>query len=307
MAPRDTARSLTWAVVGKVVFRRRIGLLLVVISGVILVLQLTGSKRDGSEGSAAPPPAANPLTHKPPIATSALGPDATPAQLDQAVHDVLGYTPFVARGGGKKRDIALTFDDGPGPYTPKILAALNRRNAKGTFFFIGAQERTFYNATIAQIRRGHAVGDHTELHHRLTLLSAEDQYDQLLVPFQWLAKYGLPRPVLFRPPYGAFNQTTLDQARRLGMLMVMWTIDSQDYEKPGIEKIVDRVVSGARPGSIILMHDGGGDRTQTVKALPKIIGRLRARHYHFVTVPELMLDDPPPDGRPLPQLSSEGG
>jgi peptidoglycan/xylan/chitin deacetylase (PgdA/CDA1 family) len=292
--------------VSKVVLRRRIGLLLVLVGGIVLVLAVTGSDHGGNEGTAATPRSAS-VARKPPVATSTLSPNSAAAGLDDAVHKVLSYTPFVTRGGGKGREVALTFDDGPGPYTPKVLEVLNHRNAKATFFFIGAQERSFHNATIAQIGRGHAVGDHTELHRRLTLLSAADQYDQLLVPTQWLMKYGLPRPVLFRPPYGAFNQTTLDQAKRLGLLMVMWTIDSQDYEKPGVEKIVDRVVSGVRPGAIILMHDGGGDRTQTVKALPKIIGRLRARHYHFVTVPELMRDDPPPDGRPLPQLSSEGG
>jgi peptidoglycan-N-acetylglucosamine deacetylase len=306
MTPRRSAGALTCGGVRSVVVRRRVGLLLVLLGAVVLVLQFTGSGDGGSQGTASSP-GPKPVAKKPPIATSTLGPDGTPAQLDQAVHDVLAYTPFVARGGGEEREIALTFDDGPGPYTPKILEALNRRNAKATFFFIGAQESTFHNATIAQIKRGHAVGDHTELHHRLTLLSAADQYDQLLVPFQWLSKYGLPRPVLFRPPYGAFNQTTLDQAKRLGLLMVMWTVDSQDYEKPGVEKIVDRVVAGARPGAIILMHDGGGDRSQTVKALPKIIGRLRARHYHFVSVPQMMRDDPPPEGRPVPQLSSEGG
>ncbi|MGH2918892.1 MAG: polysaccharide deacetylase family protein [Solirubrobacteraceae bacterium] len=237
----------------------------------------------------------------------AANPAPAPAELDQAVRNVLARTPFVARGGGKKRLIALTFDDGPGSYTPKVLAALNRRNARATFFFIGSQERTFHNATIAQIRRGHAVGDHTESHRRLARLPASTQHDELLAPMQWLARYGLPRPLLFRPPYGSFNATTLDQARRLGLLMVMWSIDSKDYGKPGVEQIVQRVVAQARPGAIVLLHDGGGDRSQTVKAIPKLIGRLRARHYHLVTVPELLRADPPPPGRPLPRLRSQGG
>ena len=90
--------------------------------------------------------------------------------------------------------------------------------------------------------------------------------------------------------------------------MVLWSVDSKDYERPGAEQIADGVVAAARPGSIVLMHDGGGDRTQTVAAIPKIVKRLRAKHYRFVTVPELLRDDPPPAGRQLPQKqhSSEG-
>jgi len=86
------------------------------------------------------------------------------------------------------------------------------------------------------------------------------------------------------------------------MLMVLWSVDSGDYARPGVEQIVDRVVSAARPGAIVLLHDGGGDRSQTVAAIPKIVKRLRAKHYRLVTVPQLLRDDPPPAGRRPPQL-----
>lgn len=282
------------------------GALLVLVAIALLVAQLTSG---GDSGPAAPATRGHAPEQPPAVAASTTtpAPSAAQARLEQAVHDVLAHTPFVARGGGKRRLIALTFDDGPGPYTPKVLAALNRRNAQGTFFFVGSQERTFHNATIAQVQRGHAVGDHTESHPRLARLPAAAQYDELLVPMQLFASYGLPRPLLFRPPYRSFDQTTLEQARRLGLLMVLWSIDSQDYRRPGMKAIVQRVVSAARPGAIVLLHDGGGDRSQTVAAIPKIIGRLRARHYHFVTVPELLRDDPPPAGRRLPRLRTEGG
>jgi len=286
--------------VDNVVLSRRIGLLLVVVSCAVLIGQLFNSgdpARRSWDTTAAASTKAGRVAK-----TSSLGADP-----DKAVRDVLAYTPFVARGGGKRRLVALTFDDGPGPYTPQVLEALNRRNAKATFFFVGSQERTFHNATIAQIRRGHVVGDHTESHRRLDTLSPRDQYDELLVPFQWLARYGLPKPVLFRPPYGTYNETTFEQAKRLGLLMVMWSVDSQDYRKPGVPAIVQRVVAGVRPGAIVLMHDGGGDRSQTVKAIPRIVNALRARHYHLVTIPELLRQDPPPAGRKPPQLRSQGG
>lgn len=291
--------------VSHVVLSRRVGLLLVVVSSAVLIAQVIAADDGaGRVKSLRGGRTTAPLAQKPPGWELRAH---SPAQLAQAVQNVLAYTPFVARGGGKRRQVALTFDDGPGPYTPKILATLNRLNARATFFFIGSQERTFHNATIAQIRRGHAVGDHTENHARLPLLPAQAQHDELFVPIQWLARYGLPRPLVFRPPYGMFNQSTLEEAARLGLLMVMWSVDSRDYIRPGVQKIVDRVMNGVRPGAIVLLHDGGGDRSQTVKAIPKIIGRLRARHYHLVTVPELMRSDPPPHGRPLPQLRSEGG
>jgi peptidoglycan/xylan/chitin deacetylase (PgdA/CDA1 family) len=297
------------------VVQRRAGAVLAMASTVVLVAQFTqasGAPRHTERTTPAPAPVARRTTTSPPAAPASAqrrsqrASAAEAAELDRAVDDVLAHSAFIQRGGGTRRDIALTFDDGPGPYTPKVLVELNKRNAKATFFVVGQQERRFHTATMAEIYRGHAVGDHTEGHARLASLPAQAQYDQLVVPMQWLSMYGLPRPRLFRPPYGSYNQTTLDQARRLRMLMVLWTVDSEDYREPGVGRIVDKVVAAARPGAIILMHDGGGDRSQTIAAIPKIIGRLRAKHYHFVTVPELLRDDPPPAGRELPTLRSEG-
>jgi peptidoglycan-N-acetylglucosamine deacetylase len=227
------------------------------------------------------------------------------ARFDGAVARVLSSSAFVTRGGGEKREIALTFDDGPGPYTPKVLIALNRLHVKATFFVIGQQERRFHAALIAEDRRGHVIGDHTQTHPHLGSLAPADQYRELLLPSEQLTAYGLSRPLLFRPPYGSYDKATLAQLKRLGMLMVLWTVDSHDYHLPGVQQIVDRVVGGARPGAIMLLHDGGGDRSQTVDAIPKIVKRLRAKHYHLVTLPRLLADDPPPHGRRAPKLHTE--
>ena len=112
---------------------------------------------------------------------------------------------------------------------------------------------------------------------------------------------GGPFPRLWRPPYGSYNATTLQILKRLRMLMVLWTVDSEDYRRPGVPTIVDRVLAGARPGAIILMHDGGGDRSETIAALPAIVKGLRDRGLRPVTIPQLMLDDPPPPGQQIPQ------
>ncbi len=290
-------RVSQWADIGR---RARPWAVLLAIAALVAVVSggRSGSAVANHPPSAAPPPA--------PGATSAAG--RRRAGLDRAVGEVLRHSPFVARGGGREREIALTFDDGPGPYTPKVLAALNRLDVPATFFVVGRQAATFHTAMLAAVGRGHVIGDHTENHRRLAGLPDVQQYSELLVPLQWLSRYGLPRPRLFRPPYGAYDRATLAQLKRLGLLMVLWSVDSRDYERPGAERIADGVVAAARPGSIVLMHDGGGDRSQTVAAIPKIVERLRAKHYRFVTVPELLRDDPPPAGRPLPhkQRSSEG-
>lgn len=286
-----------WSEIGR---RARPWAVLLAIAALVAILSGGGSK----------PAAANHPTVAvpPPAASAASAAHRRQARLDRAVADVLQHSPFVARGAGRKREIALTFDDGPGPYTPKVLIALNRLNVKATFFVIGRQEATFHTAMLAAVGRGHVIGEHTENHRRLPALSEADQYAELVAPIDGLSRYGLPRPQLFRPPYGAYDRATLAQLKRLGLLMVLWSVDSRDYERPGAERIADGVVAATRPGSIILMHDGGGDRSQTVAAIPKIVKRLRAKHYRFVTVPELLRDDPPPAGRPLPQKqrSSEG-
>jgi hypothetical protein len=111
-------------------------------------------------------------------------------------------------------------------------------------------------------------------------MAAADQYHEMLLPSEQLAAYGLPRPVL-RPPYGSYDQATFTELKHLGMLMVLWTVDSQDYRRRGVQQIIDSVVGGAKPGAMMLLHDGGGDRSQTVAAIPPIVKRLRAKHYHL--------------------------
>ena len=115
-----------------------------------------------------------------------------------------------------------------------------------------------------------------------------------------------PRPRLFRPPYGAFNATTFRELHHLHMLMVLWSVDTADYTMPGVQAIVQRALSGAKPGAIILMHDGGGNRSETIAALPAIVSGLRKRGLRPATVPQLLLDDPPSRGQPIPRSLTGG-
>ena len=220
----------------------------------------------------------------------------------RAVNRVLSYTPFVALGTRRRRAIALTFDDGPSPYTPAILRVLTRMRVPATFFVVGQQLRYFSGAVRAELRQGFDVADHTQNHAWLARLGARAQFAQIQGAASALRRLGAPLPRLFRPPYGAYNHQTLATLHRLRMLMVLWSIDPGDWRRPGTRSIVGNVLSNSKPGAIVIMHDGGGDRSQTVAALPAIIRGLRRRHYALVSVPTLLSIDAPPRHQRLPRL-----
>ncbi|GAC1580609.1 MAG: polysaccharide deacetylase family protein [Candidatus Dormibacteria bacterium] len=224
-----------------------------------------------------------------------------------AINRTLGYTPYVRVAGSQHREIALTFDDGPGPYTPAILSALEREHAPATFFEVGMLERYFHASTSAIVARRYPIGDHGQSHAAMSRLSMRDQQSELLHDAAAIGTFGAPFPRLFRPPYGLWNATTLKLLKRYRMLMVLWTVDTADYQSPGVEAIVHSAVRGARPGAIILMHDAGGNRAETVAALPIIIRELRRRGYRLVTIPRLLLDNPAPAVQPVASLQGAGG
>jgi peptidoglycan/xylan/chitin deacetylase (PgdA/CDA1 family) len=231
--------------------------------------------------------------------------DAAAAE-QKAIDSVLAYTPAVTSGGPTGNEVALTFDDGPGPYTQRLVAELNQLKVRATFFAVGNQEQYFSEGTVQEIDSGDVVGDHTQTHPMMSQLSPHDQYEQLFDQMAQIEVLGGKRPRLFRPPYGAFNATTFRELHHLRLLMVLWSVDTADYTTPGTETIVQRALAGAKPGAIILMHDAGGDRSETVAALPAIVSGLRKRGLRPVTVPQLLEDDPPPRGQPIP-TSLTGG
>jgi peptidoglycan/xylan/chitin deacetylase (PgdA/CDA1 family) len=210
---------------------------------------------------------------------------------------------FITAGTPRHRAIALTFDDGPGPYTPAILRILVRMHVPATFFIVGQQLKDFSAAIHSELRDGYVIGDHTENHAWLPHLAPAGQLGQIRDAAAGLQRLGAPAPRLFRPPYGAFNDVTTRLLRRMRMLMVLWSIDPGDWRRPGAGAIVSGVLSHARPGAVVIMHDGGGDRSQTVAALPAIVNGLRKRHYGLVSLPRLLSLDPPPRGRRPPRLS----
>ena len=189
--------------------------------------------------------------------------------------------------GPARKEVALSFDDGPFPLTPSFVRMLKANRAVATFFMIGEQVTDRYQAALREeLRNGDALGDHTYTHPDLvTAGGVQSQLQRTIDAIRGLTGYN---PCVFRPPYGDYDGSVLQTAASLGLATIMWEVDPSDYTLPGVTAIEQRVLSRVRPGSIVLSHDGGGPREQTLAAYPHIIRALRARGYRFVTVPELL-------------------
>jgi peptidoglycan-N-acetylglucosamine deacetylase len=224
-------------------------------------------------------------------------------EQQQALEKVLGYTRFIHEGRPRKREVALTFDDGPGPYTDEILHILRRHDAPATFFVLGNMVGSRPDLIRKEMRQGHAVGGHTFDHPHMGQLALSTQIAEFNQLADAMEENGLAEPRMFRPPYGSFNADTIELLDHRRLLMVLWSIDTGDYLDPGSEVIAERALGGVKPGSVILLHDAGGDRSETVEALPRILHGLRKRHLQPVTIPQLLVDDPPPRDQSLEELS----
>lgn len=178
-------------------------------------------------------------------------------------------------------NVALTFDDGPHPtWTPQVLNILDLFQIKATFFVIGENVDRYPGLTAEILRRGHSVQNHTYTHPDLVTLS-NDQVDlELRRNHIELRAAGVPKPNCLRPPYGSYDQRIDLLAEARGLELVLWDVDTRDWSRPGVPAIVDRATQ-AGSGDIVLMHDGGGDRSQTVEALPEIILELDEQGYNF--------------------------
>ena len=181
--------------------------------------------------------------------------------------------------------VVLTFDDGPdAEYTPKVLDILALYGAKATFFEVGQNVRKHPELTKQLHAAGHSVQNHTWDHSDLRKLTAVRFQQEVDSTDQAIRAAIGSTPGCLRPPYGGVNPAVRQRARQLGKDLVVWTVDSRDWTKPGTAAIVQRVLKNVHSGSVILMHDGGGNRAQTVAALPTILKALKAQGYGFRTL-----------------------
>jgi peptidoglycan/xylan/chitin deacetylase (PgdA/CDA1 family) len=198
---------------------------------------------------------------------------------------------FVDDEPSRGRVIALTFDDGPWYQTPQFLDLLEHYHVNATFFEIGEQISEYGEGGAIERRMladGDMIGDHTWSHPDVAVAGAfaSGQIEDAAAAIR--AATGGFTPCLFRAPYGDVSPALLTEARSLGFTTIQWNIDPRDWARPGVGEIEVNVIDNAQPGAIVEMHDGGGDRAETLAALPDIIDTLRARGYTFVTVTQLL-------------------
>jgi peptidoglycan/xylan/chitin deacetylase (PgdA/CDA1 family) len=220
---------------------------------------------------------------------------------DQAIDGIIGYAPFIALGGAGHKEIALTFDDGPGPSTPALLDYLKADAVPATFFLVGRSVAQHTNVVRREVEAGFSVGSHTESHGRLAGRTIADQQDEILTTADRITRISRHAVRLFRPPYGSYDAHTLDVLHAERMLMVLWNVDPRDYAATTPRQIAAGALEAARPGAIILLHDGPGARPNTLAAARMIVPALRRRGYRLVSVPELLRDDPPPRRQRAPR------
>ncbi|MDP9003878.1 MAG: glycosyltransferase [Verrucomicrobiota bacterium] len=200
------------------------------------------------------------------------------------------------QGAGEPHQVALTFDDGPDPeWTPKILDILKAANVKAAFFLVGANAEQYPGLVRRIVAEGHEIGNHTYYHPNLADCWPEHVRLELNATQLLLETITGRATTLFRPPFAADTSpskiselTPLNIAQELGYLVVLENIDPQDWAQPGADIILQRIKQQRRDGSIILLHDAGGDREQTVEALPRILDYLKTRGDSVVSLSTLL-------------------
>lgn len=199
---------------------------------------------------------------------------------------------FVLSASRDSRKVALTFDDVPDPrFTPAVLDVLRAKKVRATFFVVGT--RIVKNPAIVRRihREGHVVGNHSYSHPDFSKLRLSKMQEQILRTEKVINRVVGFKPKLVRPPYGEIVPVQLEWAMKRGYTVVNWDVDSSDWKQIHAIEIFRNVTRAVRPGSVVLMHAGGGegqDLSGTIKALPSIINWLRAHEYEMVTLTELL-------------------
>ncbi|MDZ8134501.1 MAG: polysaccharide deacetylase family protein [Nostoc sp. DedQUE04] len=204
-----------------------------------------------------------------------------PQRFQGAIVDAAKLTP-------DQKVIALTFDDGPWPEsTGEVLDILKKNQIKGTFFLIGQNVKNYPGLVKREIAEGHVIGNHT-WHHWYQFLNPQAAAYEIDHTADLIYQVTGIKTNLFRPPGGIMHNGVASYARNSKYAIIRWSSDSVDYSRPAVPKLINNVFRRAKPGGIVLMHDGGGNRSKTVQALPEIIANFRKQGYKFVTIPELL-------------------
>jgi peptidoglycan/xylan/chitin deacetylase (PgdA/CDA1 family) len=206
-----------------------------------------------------------------------------PGHSTPPVDGVAPPKPIYYIDGGAKA-IALTIDDGPSPiYTPQVLQILEKYHVKASFSMIG-ENVTYYPEMAREVAdAGHMIVNHTWNHADLALLSASQTRSEIASASDAIHTAVGKTPTMFRAPYGAWSRAALEYCANEKLTPLDWSVDPRDWAMPGVREIVSNIMANTRTGSIILEHDGGGNRSETVAALKTVIPRLLDEGYHFTT------------------------
>lgn len=195
----------------------------------------------------------------------------------------------IREGDRSSMKIALTFDDGPHPYrTNEVLDLLERYHIRATFFVVGENVSYYPEPFKRTISLGHEIGNHTYHHKTLSGTHEETIMEEIRKTDEIIFKTAGYRPKLFRPPEGAYGECALKAAQSMDLRMILWTVDTRDWERPSAQTIVERVMTNVKGGSILLFHDYMHKNAHTLEALEIIIPKLLEKGFEFVTVSELI-------------------
>jgi len=253
-----------------------------------------------------------------------IDPKAAPGAKASATYDKFpSYLTILHQGRGPEDGVVITFDDGPdSEWTPQILDILKAKNVKAAFFMIGANMENHPKIVERILAEGHMIGVHTYSHPNIALVSEERAHLEFNASQRLIESITGHSTILFRPPYNADTNphdpeelVPVKLAQDMGYVTVTEDIDPEDWEEPGVDTMLERVKRGRiRGGNVVLLHDAGGDRSQTVEVLPRIINYLNARGDRILPLPELLgipaeqlMPALPANQQPLTRMISESG
>jgi peptidoglycan-N-acetylglucosamine deacetylase len=298
----DSVDQDNWLPLKRAAITRRVlfaagGLMLL---GEVVATEAAGSSRAPHRGLAAAgrPPRPEPSAGSPASGPASPGPTPGAHHAAAAPHRAPGSAAsqprtVAVRGAGNRpmyyiddgrKAIALTIDDGPSPvYTPQLLTLLSRYKVTATFSMIGANVAAHPALAREVADAGHMVVNHTWTHANLAVLAPAAVQDQMSRASDAIHHATGVVPGMFRAPYGAWSPAVLKRCQQMRLAPLDWSVDPRDWARPGVGAIVRNIMRNTRTGSIILEHDGGGDRSQTVAALGVVLPRLLAAGFHFRT------------------------
>jgi peptidoglycan/xylan/chitin deacetylase (PgdA/CDA1 family) len=244
------------------------GVALAVVVGSLLVLALSHHRQPRTAAASTPTTPRVTPTLTPETPTGTPSNNAPPSTPRRPAHD-----PTAALVTGNKKVLFFSFDDGPDPYwTPKVLQVLAKHGAHATFFELGSMQTAHPGLREQVLAAGNTIGSHSVTHPQLTAISPERRHHEI---------FDGPKSNCFRPPYGASNPKVRADIKAAGMVQVLWDVDPRDWARPGTSAILHNILTHAHNHNIVLMHDGGGDRSQTVAALDLILPLLKSQGYSF--------------------------